>query len=105
MTKLRQVRIEQGLEAHEVCKAANLSRPNLCTLELARTKAGSVVRARVAGALGVSAKELFDGDGWPIEVAEGQQNSVQMSGPEAHSKDVAARQAAAHLEARSGGLQ
>lgn len=70
-TRLRQIRIEQGLSFPEFARAANIGGPNLNKLEKGSDKAGPRVRSRVAIALAVAEEELFDGNGWPLLAGDG----------------------------------
>lgn len=70
-TRLRQIRIQRGFSFSELARAANLGSPNLNKLEKGSDKAGPRVRSRVATALAVSEEELFDSNGWPLLIGNG----------------------------------
>ncbi len=68
MTKIRSIRESLGLSQIDFARAVNTHPSNASRLETGATKAGKVMRARVAGALDAEPDELFDENGWPLEV-------------------------------------
>lgn len=66
-TRLREVRVAQGLSTPEVARLSNTFSPLVYRLEAGREKAGPTVRGRLAAALGLPETALFDSAGWPLQ--------------------------------------
>lgn len=68
MTKIRKRRMSLSLSQSQFARAINANPANASRLETGTYKAGRAIMDRVASALGLGADELFDSDGWPLEV-------------------------------------
>ena len=66
MTKLRQLRMQQGVRAAEFFKPAKLWPADFYRLERGEVKASVSVRTAVANCLKVDQGQIFDKDGWPL---------------------------------------
>lgn len=63
-------RQELSLTRAELCRTANIYPNQLSRLENASTKVGPKVQERISKALKLPSSELFDQNGWPIELDE-----------------------------------
>lgn len=59
-----------GLDMAEFSRAIGSHPSNCYRLRAGKAPAGPRVRAKVARALGIEERALFDKAGWPLEVAE-----------------------------------